>query len=82
MYITEHPKDVEFNDSEKEKTITTGTLKEKKYINYEPKPQSVEGNFTIKVLNNGEIQVGSNGKTFYPKPEETKDKQSPLDDTK
>ena len=82
LYITEHPKDVEFNDSEKEKTITTGTLKEKKYINYEPKPQSVEGNFTIKVLNNGEIQVGSNGKTFYPKPKETKDKQSPLDDTK
>ena len=69
LYITEHPKDVEFNDSEKEKTITTGTLKEKKYINYEPKPQSVEGSFIIEVLNNGEIQVESNGKKFYPKPE-------------
>ena len=34
-----------------------------------PKPQSVEGSFIIEVLNNGEIQVESNGKNFYPKPE-------------
>ena len=82
LYITEHPKDVEFSASEQGKIISISTLKDKKYINYEPKPQSVEGSFIIEVLNNGEIQVGSNGKTFYPKPEETKDKQSPLDDTK
>ena len=82
LYITEHASNVEFSASEQGKIISISTLKDKKYINYEPKPQSVEGSFIIEVLNNGEIQVGSNGKTFYPKPEETKDKQSPLDDTK
>ena len=64
LYITEYPSEVNSDGS-----INIRDLISKKYISYEPKPQSVEGSFIIEVLNNGEIQVESNGKKFYPKPE-------------
>ena len=68
LYITEHGSDVAFSASEEGKIISISTLKDKGYINYEPKPQSVEGGFIIEVLDNGDIQVGCNGEVFYPKP--------------
>lgn len=67
LYITEHSKDIAFTNSDEGKSISINTLKQKGYINYEPKPQSVEGDFTIKVLENGDIQVGSKDEVFYPK---------------
>ena len=69
LYISEYPKDVEFSDEDNEKIIDVSTLKLKKYINYEPKPQSEGDKFVIKLLKDGEIQVLSNNKIFYPKSE-------------
>ena len=54
-------------DINNEKIIDTSTLKSKQYINYEPKPQSEGDKFVIKLLKDGEIQVLSNNKIFYPK---------------
>ena len=70
LYISEYPKDVEFSDEDNEKIIDISTLKLKKYINYEPKSQSERKKFVIKLSKDGEIEVSSNDKTFYPKPEE------------
>lgn len=70
LYISEYPKEVEISDKDNEKIIDVKTLKSKKYINYEPKPQSEGDKFVIKLLKDGEIQVLSNNKTFYPKSEE------------
>lgn len=67
LYISEYPKEVEFSNSENEKTILVSTLKEKGYINHEPESQSERSDFSIKLLKDGEIQVLSNNKTFYPK---------------
>ena len=69
LYISEHPKEVEISDEDNEKDIDVKTLKSKKYINYEPKPQSEGDKFVIKLLKDGEIQVLSNNKIFYPKSE-------------
>ena len=69
LYISEHPKEVEISDKDNEKIIDTSTLKSKQYINYEPKPQSEGDKFVIKLLKDGEIQVLSNNKIFYPKSE-------------
>ena len=69
LYISEHPKEVEISDKDNEKDIDVKTLKSKKYINYEPKPQSEGDKFVIKLLKDGEIQVLSNNKIFYPKSE-------------
>ena len=69
LYISEHPKEVEISDKDNEKDIDVNTLKSKKYINYEPKPQSEGDKFVIKLLKDGEIQVLSNNKIFYPKSE-------------
>ena len=69
LYISEHPKAVEISDKDNEKIIDTSTLKSKQYINYEPKPQSEGDKFVIKLLKDGEIQVLSNNKIFYPKSE-------------
>ena len=70
LYISEYPKDVEFSDEDNEKIIDVSTLKLKKYINYEPESQSERKKFVIKLSKDGEIEVSSNDKTFYPKPEE------------
>ena len=70
LYISEHPKEVEISDKDNEKIIDVSTLKLKKYINYEPESQSERKKFVIKLSKDGEIQVSSNDKTFYPKPEE------------
>ena len=70
LYISEYPKDVEFSDEDNEKIIDISTLKLKKYINYEPESQSERKKFVIKLSKDGEIEVSSNDKTFYPKPEE------------
>ena len=70
LYIIEYPKDVEFSDEDNEKIIDVSTLKLKKYINYEPESQSERKKFVIKLSKDGEIEVSSNDKTFYPKPEE------------
>ena len=67
LYISEYPKEVEISDEDNEKDIDVKTLKSKKYINYEPKPQSEGDKFVIKLLKDGEIQVLSNNKIFYPK---------------
>lgn len=69
LYISEYPKEVEISDEDNEKDIDVKTLKSKKYINYEPKPQSEGDKFVIKLLKDGEIQVLSNNKIFYPKSE-------------
>ena len=69
LYISEHPKEVEISDKDNEKIIDTSTLKSKQYLNYEPKPQSEGDKFVIKLLKDGEIQVLSNNKIFYPKSE-------------
>ena len=69
LYISEYPKEVEISDKDNEKDIDVKTLKSKKYINYEPKPQSEGDKFVIKLLKDGEIQVLSNNKIFYPKSE-------------
>ena len=69
LYISEHPKEVAISDKDNEKIIDTSTLKSKQYINYEPKPQSEGDKFVIKLLKDGEIQVLSNNKIFYPKSE-------------
>ena len=69
LYISEHPKEVEISDKDNEKILDTSTLKSKQYINYEPKPQSEGDKFVIKLLKDGEIQVLSNNKIFYPKSE-------------
>ena len=69
LYISEHPKEVEISDKDNEKIIDTSTLKSKQSINYEPKPQSEGDKFVIKLLKDGEIQVLSNNKIFYPKSE-------------
>ena len=69
LYISEHPKEVEISDKDNEKIIDTSTLKSKQYINYEPKPQSEGDKFVIKLLKDGEIQVLSNNKIFYPNSE-------------
>ena len=69
LYISEHPKEVEISDKDNEKIIDTSTLKSKQYINYEPKPKSEGDKFVIKLLKDGEIQVLSNNKIFYPKSE-------------
>ena len=69
LYISEHPKEVEISDKDNEKIIDTSTLKSKQYINYEQKPQSEGDKFVIKLLKDGEIQVLSNNKIFYPKSE-------------
>ena len=68
LYISEYPKDVEFSDEDNEKIIDVSTLKLKKYINYEPESQSERKKFVIKLSKDGEIEVSSNDKTFYPKP--------------
>lgn len=73
LYISEYPKDVEFSNSDNEKTILVSTLKEKGYINYEPQSQSERSDFSIKLSKSGDIQVLSNNKTFYPKQENSKD---------
>ena len=73
LYINEYPEDVRFSDSETEKTIEVSTLKAKKYINHEPKSQSEGGKFIIELSKDGEIQVSSNDKIFYPKQENPKD---------
>ena len=70
LYISAYPKDVEFSDEDNEKIIDVSTLKLKKYINYEPESQSERKKFVIKLSKDGEIEVSSNDKTFYPKPEE------------
>ena len=70
LYISEHPKEVEISDKDNEKIIDVSTLKLKKYINYEPESQSERKKFVIKLSKDGEIEVSSNDKTFYPKPEE------------
>ncbi|MFR8151875.1 MAG: type II secretion system protein [Romboutsia timonensis] len=70
LYISEYPKDVEFSDEDNEKIIDVSTLKLKIYINYEPESQSERKKFVIKLSKDGEIEVSSNDKTFYPKPEE------------
>lgn len=70
LYISEYPKEVEISDEDNEKYIDVKILKSKKYINYEPKPQSEGDKFVIKLLKDGEIQVLSNNKKFYPKSEE------------
>lgn len=69
LYISEHPKDVEFSNLDNEKDILVSTLKEEGYINYEPESQSERDKFVIKLLKDGEIQVLSNNKRFYPKSE-------------
>ena len=69
LYISEHPKDVEFSNLDNEKDILVSTLKEEGYINYEPESQSERDKFVIKLLKDGEIQVLSNNKIFYPKSE-------------
>ena len=61
LYISEHPKEVEISDKDNEKIIDTSTLKSK--------PQSEGDKFVIKLLKDGEIQVLSNNKIFYPKSE-------------
>lgn len=70
LYISEYPKEVEISDEDNEKIIDVSTLKLKKYINYEPESQSERKKFVIKLSKDGEIEVSSNDKTFYPKPEE------------
>ena len=70
LYISEYPKEVEISDKDNEKIIDVSTLKLKKYINYEPESQSERKKFVIKLSKDGEIEVSSNDKTFYPKPEE------------
>ena len=82
LYISEYPEDVKFSDSDTEKTIDISTLKEKGYINHEPKSQSEGSNFNIKLLEGGEIQVSSNNKRFYPKPWESEGEENRVDDTK
>ena len=67
LYISEYPEDVKFTDSETKKTIEVSTLKVKKYINHEPKSQSEGEKFIIELSKDGEIQVSSNNKIFYPK---------------
>ena len=67
LYISEN---FELVSSDSEKNIETSTLKSKGYINHEPKSQTENSKFSIKVLGNGEIQVLSNNKQFYPKLEE------------
>ncbi|CED92894.1 MULTISPECIES: type II secretion system protein [Romboutsia] len=82
LYISEYPNDVQFSKEEDVKNIEVSTLKNKGYINYEPTSQSERKRFDIKLLKSGEIQVLSNGKTFYPKQEEAEDKANNPDDTK
>ena len=67
LYISEYPEDVKFTDSETKKTIEVSTLKVKKYINHEPQSQSERKEFVIELSKDGEIQVSSNNKIFYPK---------------
>ena len=64
LYITEYPSEVNSDGS-----INIRDLISKKYISYEPKPQSKDGNFSIKLSDNGEIQVFSNEEKIYPKTE-------------
>ncbi|WP_315167772.1 type II secretion system protein [Metaclostridioides mangenotii] len=48
--------------------ISVETLKEKRYLNTVPVPQSKVGSFTIKVLDNGDdIAVFVDTEQFYPK---------------
>ncbi len=67
LYISEYPEDVKFSDGDSEKEILISTLKQNGYINYEPESQSEGSKFSIKLLKDGEIQVLSNEKKFYPK---------------
>lgn len=67
LYISEYPEEVKFNDGDIEKEILISTLRQNGYINYEPESQSERDKFNISLSKDGQIQVLSNGKRFYPK---------------
>ena len=73
LYISEYPEEVKFNDGDSEKEILISTLRQNGYINYEPESQSEGAKFNINLSKDGQIQVLSNGKRFYPKQEQLKD---------